>query len=202
MINAKQHPIKNSTTTLSRLILTNALTKTLSRFNDLLENGPNSAKVIELNSKISDFIEELETNVAELKALVKQNGDILISDLNTPKEGSIAEKIRHSLFNVYDKTSRAIGRNTTDAIKEDAVARINDLVNKGLIKPYSSKCHETPEKFVIEVISPKLDPDMRRYMFETDIYCRPMRKFYETVKVMRSRANEGVRRFISTHRNR
>lgn len=132
--------------------------------------------------KLSEFVAELESELARLNSLVAGNAELIIADIHGIQEAPLSADVRDVMVGIYSKTAELLGRNTPDAVRADIVARLGLLVaNHQVSDTKERNC--SPEEFVTQSVRPRLDVDMQKHAFDMEVYQRHFPKLYNIIKV-------------------
>ena len=148
-------------------------------------------------STLSDLADSLEIQVKKIRELASQSQNNRLDVILNAKQEGVATSAYEVLTRIFSETGRVLGRNSPEAIRADTIARIQLLTSSGSIPEYVGGRGSSPEDWVEANIVPKLDPDMKKFAFDMDVYSRPIKKLYNTIKVWRSLGYSGVSRFVN-----
>lgn len=138
---------------------------------------------------------------AQQKVIIDQLDSLAVIDNNVVLQDKIKEireltellsdsashdKSREILYCIYTRAAEAIGRNSVEAIKADAIHRIEALASIGVLSGHVPR-KENPEEYIERKIVPLLDADMRSHAFDMNLYRTGMRSFYQVLGSWRSR---------------
>lgn len=135
-------------------------------------------------NNLSTINNNSNSHIDEIKAIANQlSGD------------SSVEANRELLYSIYTRAAEAIGRNSVEAVRADAIKRLESLVSIGVVTAPEGR-KNNPEEFIESKIKPLLDPDMKAFAFDMNIYRSSMRNFYQVLGSWRSRG-QAKRIFVS-----
>jgi hypothetical protein len=118
---------------------------------------------IDPETKISVIADKLNADLVRLRDLLKENPNIRVSDILFPSFSSREKNVRDTLFSIFHRAAKSLGRNSEDAIIADSTVLIkNKLSDFDLTELQTQRGRYASDPFiwVNKEVAPLLDPDM------------------------------------------
>ncbi len=159
--------------------------------------------VEQLQELLATSVQSLQSNSSEtntervLLDVLERASALLEQNVAVPAIPTSTTRVRNAVFNVFERTGRLLGRNTSEAIAADTASMLGRLKARGELDSYVGGRGSNPQEWVANHIVPKLDPDMKKSAYNVSIYRSLMHRFYLTVNEWRSRGRVGVGEFYT-----
>lgn len=151
------------------------------------------------DSLLSIEIGLLSEDLERLQAMLQVNPNLKVSEILLPEVNSHEAKVRELAIRVFMRAWNIVGRNSPEAVFEDAKKRITIANNQWLIPDYAPNLWRRQnadiwnrKKWLESHIWPYLDNDMSRFLYSMLLYRVRLPKLYENIKIWAQRNTDGL----------
>jgi hypothetical protein len=147
---------------------------------------------------VQELVDSLERSLAELKPLLASDPKLSVANILHPKPGEISASVRDVIFQIFDRTAKALGRNSPEAVKADTKEWVRGL--ESFVRPYALS-FGGHFKWIEGEVKPRVDPDMVPMLSNAEVFHHldiPLfKKFYQSLANLRrperkARANNPI----------